>query len=328
MGDSRPLLGLLLTTLLAAPAGADSSAVDTASAWLERMNRAVRTLDYQGRFVYQYGDHLEALYIRHSDDERGRDHERLVSLNGSVRQVVRDDDTVICLMPRAEKLDVDRRAVGRSLSPILPIRPGELAQHYRFEVGDQTRVAGRKAQEIVILPRDNLRYGYRLALDGEHALPLRTAMLDQDGRVVSQIMFTELRVGEAAEEEHEPLPDIPSPPESGHKGNQRDRAFLMKPAGWRFLSPPSGFVLSLHRRYAKARGGADVEHFVFSDGLATVSVYVEPLGGHGVMGATHVGPVNVYGRQVDGHQVTVVGEVPTETLQLFGDNITRVAAAR
>ncbi|MFM1891446.1 MAG: hypothetical protein RLZ44_523 [Pseudomonadota bacterium] len=323
MAVERRRIGLLLLTLFAGGAQAAPSAADAASDWLERMNRAVRQLDYAGRFVYQHRDHLEALYIRHTAGD-GDERERLVSLNGRPRQVVRENDMVTCVVPRADKLSIDRRAAGRSISPVLPIRPQALAEHYRFAVGEQTRVAGRTAQVIEILPRDALRYGYRLALDLEHALPLHTSMIDSAGQLISQIMFTDLQVGQMDEDPGLlPLPQIASA--AGEQAPRHgSRSHLMKPTAWRFESGPSGFMLNLHRRYAKADGSADVEHFVFSDGLATVSVYVEAGASAGLNGAAQAGPVNAYGRQVEGHQITLMGEVPLLTLQQLGEAIARV----
>lgn len=325
MGASRRHYAgvLALALLLVGTAQGEATELATVSAWLERMNRAVRLLQYEGRFVYQHRDHLEALHIRHTVRD-GKERERLVSLNGSPRQVVRTDDKVTCMLPQAQNMAPDRRAAGRGFSPIPPIRPEELAQHYRFEVGDRTRVAGRQAQIIAILPRDDLRYGYELALDVEHALPLRTTMVDSAGQLVSQIMFTELRVGDVSDEPHPAaLPEIAAAaPDPAHKHGAR--AHLMKPTAWQFTGRPSGFMLNLHRRYAKPDGSADVEHFIFSDGLATVSVYVEAGSGEGLQGTTQAGPINAYGRRVDAHQVTVVGEVPPQTLRQLGENIVRI----
>ena len=108
---------------------------------------------------------------------------------------MRDSDNVTCLLPQRGNVNLDRRKASSGFSPLLPIRTEALTDHYQFELGSSTRVAGRQAQEVHIRPRDTLRYGYSLALDRQHALPLRTVMRDADERLVSQIMFTELTVG-------------------------------------------------------------------------------------------------------------------------------------
>ena len=292
--------------------------------WLERMNRALISLNYEGRFVYQRGDHLEALFIKHSV-ENGHERERLISLNGSHRQILRDNESVTCVLPKRQKIDIDRRISGRRLSPISPIRPAQLVKHYSFEMGDMTRVAGRPAQDIVIRPRDDMRFGYQLSLDREHALPLRTAMLDKGGKKVSQILFTSVRIGEFVDPiaGTEPVPSrkISHPSEWQSKA----RAHLMQAPAWSFGALPAGFMLNVHRRQPYPASDTYREHFIFSDGLATVSVYVEPSGPHSIDGMTDVGPMNAYGRVLGDYHVTAVGEVPSATVRLFNEAIRSVA---
>ncbi len=295
--------------------------------WLERMNRAVLSLDYEGRFVYQHGDHLEALFIRHSVAD-GVESERLISLNGSHRQIVRDNDSVMCVIPKQKAVDVDRRASGRRLSPISPIRPAQLVNHYSFEMGDTTRVAGRPVQDVIIRPKDGLRFGYELSLDQQHALPLRTAMLDKNGRKVSQILFTQLRIGEFADPiaSAEPLPVHENPHQAAWKSEAR--AQLMQAPAWVFSELPPGFMLNVHRRQPHPASDTYREHFIFSDGLATVSVYVEPSGAVSINGAVDAGPMNAYGRDLGGYHVTAVGEVPAATVRLFSDAIRAAAKVK
>lgn len=296
--------------------------------WLERMNRAVLSLDYEGRFVYEHGDHLEALFIKHSVED-GIERERLISLNGSRRQIVRDDESQTCILPRQQKIDFGRRMTGRRLSPTSPIRPTQLANHYGFEMAGMTRVAGRSAQDIVIRPKDDLRFGYQLSLDEEFALPLRTAMLNRDGRKVSQILFTNLRVGDFADpivsEESLPLRE-----KAGDRSPWKSevRAQLMQAPAWEFSDIPSGFMLNVHRRRPHPASATYREHFIFSDGLATVSVYVEPSGPGSINGAADAGPMNAYGRDLGGgHHVTAVGEVPLATVRMFSEAIRSVGRA-
>lgn len=293
--------------------------------WLERMNRAVVSLNYEGRFVYEHGDHLEALFIKHSV-EGGVERERLISLNGSRRQIVRDNESVTCILPQQQKIDIGRRLTARRLAPISPIRPAQLADHYDFEMAGMTRVAGRSARDIVIRPKDELRFGYQLSLDEKFALPLRTAMLDKEGAKVSQILFTHLRVGEFADPiaNDEPLPPQMTTNDQGTRQSEV-RAHLMQAPAWVFSDIPSGFMLDVHRRPAHPASDTYREHFIFSDGLATVSVYVEHSGPRSINGAADAGPMNAFGRDLGGHQVTAIGEVPLVTVRLFSEAIRAVA---
>jgi sigma-E factor negative regulatory protein RseB len=295
----------------------------SASEWLEKMNLAVRTLNYQGRFVYQYGTHLEALYLSHIVTERG-EHERLRMLNGFPREVVRDSDKVICSLPQRGNVNLDRRRTSTGFSPLLPIHADALTDHYEFELGALTRVAGRQAQEVKIRPRDSLRYGYRLALDLQHALPLRTILRDTDGRLISQIMFTELEVGIKADDAHAASGYASKTVPTDLQGVSpiEEHGQWMEPPQWRFDQTPDGFELNVHRRHRLEGAAATVEHFIFSDGLATVSVYVEPEQSDALEGLAKLGPVNAFGLRLNGHSVTAVGEVPAVTVQAFGRAIT------
>lgn len=313
----RPVLSSLFLCLafLATAAPLPLSADQAAHDWLNRMNRALRELDYQGRFVYQTQQNLEAMLLVHSVQDES-EHERLLSLNGDAREVIRDNDLVVCRIQGQDgHVKESKRPTGRSFSPLQAIRPEQLEKYYAFELADQTRVAGREAQQVMIHPRDELRYGYQLSLDREHALPLRSLTLDSEGEVVSQILFTDMQVGAAAisSEQRRHVPGLH--PESGSGQRQLARP---KPTRWRFASLPAGFELTLHRM-KQGSNSAMVEHFVFTDGLATVSVYAEALGGTPFKGWSRMGAVRALGRNIGDYQVTAVGEVPKKTLAMLLD---------
>lgn len=299
-------------------------AVGLASAdqWLERMNQALHTLDYEGRFVYQHGNTLEAMYLSHSVSN-GQERERLMSLTGLPREVIRDANGVVCLVAGRESPDIGRPRNAAQLSPIQPIRPDRLSHYYRFELGDTQRVADREGQSVSILPRDALRYGYWLLLDQETALPLAAATLDASGNRVSQLLFTELHVG--------PL-DRHSPQGLGTHGDIT-RWVTPNPAvvpeqapRWRFTDIPGGFAQTRYRRRVMGNDDHEVEHFIFSDGLATVSVYIEQDRDPEFRpGVSRLGAVVAISREIPGHQVTAVGEVPEQTLAHFLKGIEPIA---
>jgi len=310
------LLGAVLAGL-ALPAAAEAPD-QSAYAWLERMNRAVRTLNYEGRFVYLNDNRIKSLYIAHTQKD-GREREQLLSLNGPVREVLRDHETVTCIRPGRDPktTQVQRRPVVRSFSPLLAARPAQLESHYRLVLGKEARVAGRTARRVHIQPKDDLRYGYRLYLDEEYALPLRTLLLDDQGTPLSQILFTELHVSDQVK--ISPLPNDGADPSADGPQEREPQRVNLVPPGWEFRAPPTGFQLDVHRR----RPDADIEHFIFSDGLATISVYVEPVGAKTLSGLSHMGTVNALSRVNDGYQFTAIGEVPPRTLTLLLDGVRR-----
>jgi sigma-E factor negative regulatory protein RseB len=298
---------LAMSLMLPALASAEGEAYH----WLERMNRALHTLDYEGRFVYLHGQALEAMYLAHTVRD-GNEREHLVSLTGNAREVIRDNNSVICIVPSGDATKVDKRPAGRRFSPIQPIRPDQLTRFYHLELGGVERVAGREARALTITPADDLRYGYRLLLDSEHHLPLAVSTFNKEGQQISRILFTELKVGEDVTA---PSPDLAAQDEMTRTVQPRNE-LQPTPPRWSFTDLPPGFELSMHRRRLMGPDDHEVEHFVFSDGLATVSVYVEeaPLG-EGFDGVSQMGSVTAIGRRLNEHLATAVGEAPRRTLE-------------
>lgn len=290
-----------------------ATAVQTASAsplaWLDRMNDAVRQLDYEGRLVVQSGDNLDAIYLVHRVVD-GIEKERIVSLTGEPREVIRSDEAVACLIPgQGRHINVGRNPANQSISPLKGVSAAHLAQSYRMQTLTPEIVAGRKAQQIIIEPRDDFRYGYRLFVDLRTALPLRSIMFDKARRPVSQMMFTEIRINEAIT----PIEHDLSAMQLARIDDDELAAYERptKPA-WRVADLPPGFQLNAFRRRAAADG--DAEHLIFSDGLATLSVYVQRADGQGLSGESRFGAAKAVGRIIGDHEVIVMGEVPLATL--------------
>ena len=296
------LLGL--SSGLACPGGADEG---RASDMLESMNRALRSLDYEGTLVYLYENRLETLHLVHRVDS-GRVQERLVSLSGPVRAVTRERDRVTCVMPDGHPISVKSHA-GRNLLRSDRIDPAVLADRYQILIEGVARVAGRDADVLAIKPRDGLRYGYRFHLDRVTALPLKSDLIDQMGEPIEQLMFTSLVLHEDA--------DVAEPQAGDQKATEEPRqedAGSQISTRWRFEAPPPGFEQVMYD-VLRAPSGAEVEHFVFSDRLSAYSVYIEADATGGLDGVTRIGAIHAAGRQIDGHQVTVVGEVPAATVE-------------
>ncbi|MCG6966955.1 MAG: MucB/RseB C-terminal domain-containing protein [Chromatiaceae bacterium] len=289
-------------------------------ALLERMNDAVRQLDYEGRFVVQSGSQIDAMYIVHRFDG-GAEKERVVSLTGSPREIIRSDEAVACVAPGKRLINVDRGAHARSFSPLRGVSAEQLEMSYHVELLAPGRVAGHDAYQILIQPRDDLRYGYRLFVDQDTALPLRSMMFDEAQQIVSQMMFVDLKTGSSVT----PIEHDISAMQVARAGNpapmpsERER---LAPPAWTFADLPPGFQLNVHRRRPLAEANGDLEHFIFSDGLASVSVYIEPhAGDEALNGESSLGAAKAVGRILGDHDVVVVGEVPLKTLYWFAEHV-------
>ena len=314
---------LAALAMTAAAAGEESSNVH---AWLAKMNEAVRSHNYQGTFVYLHGAQLEAMQILHTV-EGDRERERLVSLNGAVREVVRDRDSVTCITPDSRLVSVDKRSPHKRFPAVLPMNLADLSRYYIFHVLGRDRVADRFVKVIGIIPKDSYRYGYRLFLDEETALPLKSDLMDDSGKPVAQIMFTSLQVGGKVE-----LPVAKA--EEEHESGRYHTAVTLGPEApedvesqWRFGYLPDGFSLRAVNQWSDRKDGAPVEHLVLSDGLASVSVYIERAeqGREGLDGGSQIGAVNAWGAASHGFQVTAVGEVPQKTVRLAVESLERAA---
>jgi len=293
-----------------------------AQALFARMYQAGRSLDYEGTFVYQRGDRMESLRIVHKTGARGV-RERLVSLNGAPREIIRTDSEVRCYLPDENAALIEhRRADNRSFPALLPDSLALLNDHYKIHVGKPGRVAGRKTVSMHIKPRDAYRYGYLLWADEASGLLLKASLLDERGGVVEQYMFTQVNIGKPISES-----DLkPQYPTSGIVWQRAGDTAPTPAAGkWTAEQLPAGFTLSVRLMRMLPARKQPVEHLVYSDGLAVVSVFIEQTGNgdesNALSGLTHMGAVHAFGKVVDGHQVTVVGEAPALTVDMIGGSV-------
>lgn len=299
-----------------------ASAVDDeqdAQAWLKSMTHAVRTQAYEGVFVYRSGGQLQSMRILHRVHE-GAEQEHLYALSGTPRRVIRDGEKVTCVFPDVQAVLVDHHRSRNPLSEVIPMDVDALAGIYTVRVSGAGRIAGREAIRIGIEPRDRFRYGYHLWIDTDSRLLLRADLIDGGDEAVEQIMFTEIHVRESLPTE--------AFEQTGnregftwHRDERRPRP-VEDESRWRVAELPPGFELKAREWRTSPRSGGEAEHHLYSDGLASVSVYIEPATGRdGFAGSSSMGAVNAFGRVVDGHQAVVVGEVPVDTVRAIGRSI-------
>ncbi|MDX1432464.1 MAG: MucB/RseB C-terminal domain-containing protein [Gammaproteobacteria bacterium] len=325
---TRATAGCVLVVVLATGVGAEALAGSASEArrLLERMTSATRNLNYDGDFVYRRADSVETMAMR-IIHRRGPDgeRERLVALNGVPREVLRDGEKVTCYLP-------DDREVWQSRSEPRPLTHarafegnGGPGPSYALSTRRGTRVAGRQTDLVEVRPRDEYRYGYRLWVDRETGLLLKSELVDAAGKALEIIVYTRLQVLDE-------IPDRLLEPENSAEGytwyRSGDKAAgadaQTGPAWQAWL--PSGFEQRDYARDAMPKSQAVVEHLVFSDGLASVSVFIEERRGTGaehLSGLERMGAVNAYGTTIDGVQVTVVGEVPAVTVEKIGKSLSR-----
>ena len=313
---------VLLGALLLADPGVAGTAAES---WLMKMNSAARELSYSGVFAYLHDNQLEALRIVRLVRE-GRTQERLYSLNGEAREVIRDADQVWCYLP-GKKMGVHQiRRINDSGFPKLPRQVSRLREYYEMMLGERTRVADRSVQALMLHPRDQYRYGYALWADIETGLLLKAHLLDGENNAVEQYQFLQIRFGDSI-----PAEDLQARTArtdlEWHGEKPVGRAAGLD--GWRATRLPPGFQLASDVvRYVPTRH-APAAHPVYSDGLAMVSVFVEARapGKKPMTGLSRMGAVHAFGTLADDYQVTVVGEVPAATVDLMGRFVRRTGGA-
>jgi sigma-E factor negative regulatory protein RseB len=307
----RLLLSCVFIMVLAPQLHADEAR--TAKQWLERMMEAVQKLNYQGTFVFLHDNQLEIMKIAHAvDGDRVR--ESLVSLNGTPREVIRDDESVTCVMPETNEVSIDRRSPSSKFLNILPEDLRQLEAHYTFRKAGQTRMTDRPVQVVMIVPNDRLRYGFRFYLDIESGLPLKSDLMNEQAEPVEQTLFTDLQIGVAEISDIHKRESLYTYRLKSHEGENVDLSQATA-SRWNFTRLPPGFRLSMQHLLHDAGHKTPIEQYVFSDGLGSLSVFVEPQSrAEAFSGVSRLGAVNAWGGQVQGYQVTAVGEVPAVTI--------------
>jgi sigma-E factor negative regulatory protein RseB len=299
------------TAVRAQPGGAVPQRTD--AQWLQAIQTAAQRMNYSGTIFYQQGADLRVSRIVHLFDG-SVSHERLQMLDGEQREFVRRGDEVQCLIPAVKRVIVERRPTGGSFPALSTSAPADILRHYSLRLGAVERVADAECQLILLEPKDGLRFGYRLWVERSSGLLLRAQLLNDRQEVLEQIAFTEVRIGEPFE-----LARLrPSWPTEGWRVDRVEtRRVDLKGLGWT-LTAPEGFrqLSAAMRRIARSNAPRDTIQAVYSDGLATFSVFFEAdAGGSGSAAAHTKGPINAFARRVGDTLVTVVGEVPAATVR-------------
>lgn len=307
-------------------ASPDAAPPDDAKVWLERMTNALATRNYFGLFTHTTNGQSETMRIVHRVDG-DQSTERLVSLDGSGREIVRTASEVHVYLPDRRVVLVEPRTDAGSLLSALPAPGPQLDVLYDLQLRDGHKLLGREVRVLEIRPRDAHRYGYRLWLDEESAMPLRSVVTDPAGQAVEQIHFTRLqlpkRIDASATE--------PSVDATGYQWIKTGRrpaeaAMAARAAEWRPLRMPPGFRLVGSRVQSMPGVPVPVQHLIFSDGFASVSVFIEPSSAAGPTPpeSTRVGSANAFTVTIKDHVVTAVGEVPPETVRDIATSVAPV----
>lgn len=307
--------------VLGAPSQVSAVPADDPRSWLARTDEALATRNYRGVFVHEHAGETETLRVVQRVGPEGLS-ERLQSMDGSGREFIRRGNQLLCYLPDRHMVLVERSAGTGLLFGGLPSLTAALAGEYVVTQLARTRVSGRTARVIGIEPRDQLRYGYRVWIDEATAMPLRMQLRDTQGHILEQIVFTDLMLPA-----HISAAELaPSVDAHNYRWVQQDvptTAGTEAPGlaiAWQASALPPGFRLTASARQMLPGGAA--EHLVFTDGLASVSVFVQARRSNGgpALASSHddtasLGTSSAYSTAIQGYRITVVGEVPPETVR-------------
>ena len=317
--DSRLLPAILTPLLLAlyvAPAFADP-AMD----WVQKMSDAMRNLNYRGHFVYMHENQLESMRISHYRDEQG-EKEHLLSLNGEAREVIRDNQNLTCIWPSSREVVIDLSRKN-SYSPIfIPEDIARLEKFYDMKLVGMDRIADEETMVVHIDPRDQYRYGIKFWINRDNGLMMKSSLIDEQQREIEQVMFTSLSLFEEGEKlvlDSMPKIDDGYSMVRYHRGNGTTQAKL--DSAWQIDDVPGGFWRESVLMRKMPDSGATVRQLVYTDGLASLSVFIERQTGDAMQGGTSMGAVNAFIRLHADYSITAIGEVPAVTVKRMAEAV-------
>ncbi len=291
--------------------------------WLMRMHEASRNRSYVGTFVVSSGGAMSSARIWHVCDGT-QQMERVDTLTGPPRSTFRHNDQVVTFLPEEKVVRTEKRESLGLFPAMLQSTGSHIGEFYQARQQGHERVAGVDTDVISLIPKDAMRFGYRIWAEQKKGLVVKLQTLDADGNILEQAAFSELQF------------DVPVKIEKlVQMMNKVDGYRVEKPGlvkttasaeGWALKKPVAGFQpMSCHKRPRGARAGDEPMQWVFSDGLASVSIFVEPFDArrHVQESRLTMGATQSLTRRLDAWWLTVIGEVPMATLAQFADSLER-----
>lgn len=292
--------------------------------WLLRMQEASRVRSYVGTFVVSSSTgSMSSARIWHAGDA-SQQVERVEVLTGKPRSTFRRNDEVLTFLPEYRVVRAERRESLGLFPNLLKSSDNPIADFYGARRLGAERVAGFDADVVQLLPKDQLRFGYKVWSERRTGLVVKLQTLDGEGNVLEQAAFSELQLDSPLRADK--LAHMMQPPPGWRV--ERAQAVKTTPAaeGWGLRGSVAGFQpLNCYKRPAAGATQGGGIQWIFSDGLASVSLFVEPYDSqrHQQEGVFAAGATQTLTRRIDDWWLTVVGEVPAQTLRVFAQNLER-----
>lgn len=313
--ESRWVLAVFLLA-----AGTSTMARDrlTPNDWLERMSAAVDTINYEGTVIRRQNGEAQALKVVHKVVD-GIVNEKVSTQEGAGLEIIRIGNEVHCILPDKKSVLIEQWNERSTLFSTLPSSDVSLGTEYDISVVREERVAGRPAVLLAIRPHDSYRFGHRVWLDRETAFPLRTELVSNDGRTVEQFKFADIDLGSAVSQQAL-APSLNLDSFTWYSQPVRIEATEID-TDWLCEDLPSGFR-PISTQHEKLPGSdVPVTHIVYSDGLATVSVFIAEDQDQEIARRSNLGASNSFSLKRGDYHITAIGEVPAETVQRIASSM-------
>jgi sigma-E factor negative regulatory protein RseB len=290
----------------------------TPNDWLSKMAGAVQSTNYEGTVIRTRNAKEEVLKVVHVVAD-GVIRERVIVQEGNGLEIIRNGNEVQCILPDKKSVLVEEWNDQSTLFSTLPSTDIRFGSEYDVSIVRTERVAGRKAVLLAIRPHDEYRFGHRIWLDTATGFPLQTKLIGSDGDAIEQVKFADISLDK---EIHSSAlaPSISTENFRWFTSPKRTITHTVS-TDWTSDDLPPGFrVISSHDEELPG-SDAPVTHILFSDGLANVSVFIEPARDKKPARRSRVGASNSFSIQVGDYQVTAVGEVPAQAVERIASSM-------
>ncbi len=283
---------------------------------LEKMSLAMKELSFQGTVAFFKDGRLDTMRYIHAND-KGREQERLLSLNSPMREVIREAGKVSCVFKDTDKIVVNHHPVSASFLVDLPDDFSELSNVYEFSFSEDESVAMRPAFVVKIQAKDEFRYGRKIWVDKQHFLPLKVEIYDFSGKTLEQVVFTDLRIDNQS--------SLVNVNELLAKGSiSHIHELDLSPYGqadFEIVNLPPQFDVVFFMPMRSEENKKKIDHLMLSDGFSSISLYRELKTDDMQVGFESLGAVNSFTHLIGDVQITVMGEVPKKTVQSIAEGI-------
>ncbi|MBI1835463.1 MAG: MucB/RseB C-terminal domain-containing protein [Burkholderiales bacterium] len=288
---------------------------------LQATQLAAKKLSYSGTFVYQQGNQIRTSRITHGFDA-DVEVEKLEILDGKPREYIRRNGEVSCYLPDSKTIQVEKNLSQEAFPALLGEQARHLPLSYVIKKAQMSRVAGTECQVLSLQPKDEFRFGFRVCLEKNSGLLLGVQTMNARNEVIEQIAFTQIAIGELDKSRFKPTYTNLS-----QWKTENLTVLANVNSGWYVKALPSGFKKTLEtKRIIPISGSAasneatqtkahQAIQMMFSDGLSTISVFIEPDSGDRTEGSLQQGAMTIMGRRQGEYWLTVVGEVPQAAIK-------------